>query len=265
MQHLPGGTNRTAIASSTAERTVEEHPVTSGSTVPTRGPAPQLPTLQVINTLRVPIEYQVSQFGPSGVKIVDVFLTQDDGRTWVKYGSTESTDAGPVPDAQPDPVTLTRTLTVELPKEGLYGFYLLPKSGAGLSKAEPSSGTLPQIRVEVDLTPPTAELYAPQPDPAKRDSLVLSWMAHDRNLTAHPIRIEWADRKDGRWEVIGDKDLTNTGRFTWQVPKGLPPKVFLRLTVRDSGGNVSVAETPEPVLVDLNEPIIKEVRIGVPR
>src|SRR5207244_4128834 len=38
--------------------------------------------LQVINTKRVTMEYEVSKVGPSGVGSVDVYLTRDDGLTW---------------------------------------------------------------------------------------------------------------------------------------------------------------------------------------
>lgn len=265
VQHVPGGFTRERIADTSGTRPADDSPVTSGPPATRGGPAPPLPTLQVINTLKVPIEYEVTQFGPSGVKMVDLYLTQDNGQTWVLYGSTDSVDQAPPPDSAPAaPATLKRTLAVDLLKEGVYGFFLLPKSGAGLSKSPPQPGTLPQLRVEVDLTPPTAEMYRPEADPAKRDNLVLSWKAHDRNLTARPIKMEWAERKDGHWEVIGEGELTNTGRFNWQVPKGLPPRVFLRLTVRDSGGNVSVAETPEPILVDLVEPVLNNIKVAIP-
>ena len=38
------------------------------------------------------------------------------------------------------------------------------------------------------------------------------------------------------------------------MPTNVPPKVYLRLTVRDAAGNAAVAETKDPVLVDLSVP-----------
>ena len=37
-------------------------------------------------------------------------------------------------------------------------------------------------------------------------------------------------------------------------PDNLPMQVFLRLSVKDKAGNLSVAETPKAILVDLVEP-----------
>ena len=41
----------------------------------------------------------------------------------------------------------------------------------------------------------------------------------------------------------------------------MPPKVYLRLTVRDLANNVAVAETAEPILIDLNEPEVIPISI----
>src|SRR5258708_5395699 len=118
------------------------------------------------------------------------------------------------------------------------------------------------MRLEVDTTPPVAKLFAPEPDATQRDSLVISWNATDRNVTQNPITIEWTERKGGTWEVIGKPEMPNTGRYTWQVPRNIPSRVFLRLTVRDTAGNVGIAETNEPVLVDLNEPVVEKLTIS---
>jgi hypothetical protein len=45
------------------------------------------------------------------------------------------------------------------------------------------------------------------------------------------------------------------------VPEDTPPKVYLRLSVRDTAGNVAVAQTPQPVLIDLTEPEVGNVRL----
>ena len=122
-----------------------------------------------------------------------------------------------------------------------------------MGKRGPVSGDLPEMRVEVDLTPPVAQLYAPEPDPHQRNALSLSWNATDKNLTSSPISLHWAERRDGEWHEIASNQ-PNTGRYTWFLPPNLPFRVYMRLTVRDLAGNVSTAETTEPVLVDLSEP-----------
>jgi len=187
---------------------------------------------------QISIDYQVDKVGPSGIGKVDLWMTQDDGRTWRWLAD------------DPD---LTPPITVDLPGEGVYGFRIVVQSKAGLGKRGPVSGDPPEMRVEIDLTPPVAQLYAPEPDSHQRNALTITWNATDKNLTSTPVSLQWAERKDSEWHEIAS-NLPNTGRFTWMLPPNLPFRVFMRLIVRDSAGNVSMAETSEPVLVDLSEP-----------
>lgn len=200
-----------------------------------RGP---LPPVHIVNNPQITLDYEVAKVGPSGVGHVELWMTQDDGRTWRRYA--EDTDHKP-------------PMTVDLPGEGVYGFCIVVQSKAGLGKRAPLAGDPPEMRVEVDTTAPTARLYAPEPDPKRPNALQISWTATDRNLVGNAITLQWAEKPNGTWETIGS-DLPNTGHYTWQLPANLPYRVYLRLIVRDSAGNVCIAETPEPVLVDLNEP-----------
>ena len=135
----------------------------------------------------------------------------------------------------------------------MYGFILIVKSRAGLGKPAPRPGDVPEIRVEVDTTPPDAKLYAPTPDPVSADALLLRWTATDKNLPLNPITLEWSEKRDGPWMPI-ISDHPNTGQHKWQVPPGLPVQVFMRLRVKDLASNESTAVTQEPQLVDLSVP-----------
>lgn len=230
---------------------------------PPRGPAPPA---QMVNSNRVTLDYEVARFGPSGVGSVDLYVTRDEGRTWQRIGGEANLGAAGPADLQ-GTGPMRRSLTVDLPEDGVYGFHLVVRSGAGLGKPPPQNGDPPQMRVEVDRTAPEARLYAPEPDPRRRDSLILRWTATDRNLTANPVTLQSARQQGGPWENIGPAELPNTGQFVWQVPPtGIPPRVYLRLTVRDTAGNNGVAETTEPVLVDLTEPEVRLIGVaGSPR
>lgn len=217
----------------------------SENTTPAAAPAPYTPTrhgplppVHIVNNPQVTLDYEVAKVGPSGVGRVELWMTQDDGRTWRRYA--EDTDLKP-------------PITVDLPGEGVYGFCIVVQSKAGLGKRAPLAGDPPEMRIEVDTTAPTARLYAPEPDAKRPNSLQISWTATDRNLVGNSITLQWAEKANGTWETIG-ADLPNTGHHTWQLPQNLPYRVYLRLIARDSAGNVCIAETPEPVLVDLNEP-----------
>src|SRR5581483_7987040 len=104
-----------------------------------------------------------------------------------------------------------RPWVVPLEQEGVYGFVLVAKNRLGLGKAPPRDGDVPEMRVELDTTPPVARLFAPQPDPSRPDALLLTWEARDKNPGDKPINLEWAEKPEGPWQPIG-LDLANTGR-----------------------------------------------------
>jgi hypothetical protein len=216
---------------------------------PTRGP---LPNLQIVNKHQVKLGFNVGKFGPSGLGAVDVYVTTDEGASW------EKSTADPMVSLPVSPTgngAVRGTVTVTMAKEGVrYGFYLVVKSRAGLGKPSPRAGDAPHVRIEVDTTQPDAQLMAPQPAPGQGNSLVLTWKAEDRNLAANPVSLEWSATVNGPWTFIGDAQLPNTGRYVWKVTDQVPPKVFLKLTVRDMAGNVAVAQTNEAVLIDLTVP-----------
>jgi hypothetical protein len=238
-------------------------PITTANSSPTP-PAPsrgQLPPLQIVNKRQVKLGFDVARFGPSGLSTVDIYVTQDEGATWVQSKDDPAVSL-PVSPEVSNQAPVKGTVTVQLPADGkVYGFYLVVKSRAGLGKPPPMPGAVPHVRLECDTTQPSAELYRPDPDPARGTSLVLSWKAEDRNLSQNPISMEWSANATGPWEFIGGPELPNTGRYTWQVPPKIPPKVYLKLTVRDTAGNVAVAQTPEPVLIDLTVPEVGGVMV----
>ena len=225
------------------------------SPMPTRG---ALPSLQIVNKKSLKVGFDVSKVGPSGLGSVDVYETTDEGATWNK-STVDSAASLPVSPETRGVGTQRGTVTVQMPQESvIYGFYLVVKSRAGLGKPGPKSGDAPHLRIEVDATEPEAKMFQPQPDSSHPNALILTWEAKDRNLATTPISLEWSEL--GRdWHSIGDTMLPNTGRFTWQVPANIPPTVHLRLTVRDTAGNVAVAATSAPVLIDLTEPEVSNV------
>jgi hypothetical protein len=216
------------------------------------------PPVQIVNKRQVRLEFEVAKFGPSGLGSVEVYVTADDGQSWEKT-PVDPNATLPLTGEARGGAPVRGSVLVPLNREGVvHGFYVVVKNRAGLGKPAPQRGDTPQIRVEVDTTPPEAKLFSPQPDPTKRDTLVLSWEAFDRNLAVNPISLEWAPKKEGPWSHIGAEMLPNSGKYAWEVPPNIPPNVYLRLTVRDTAGNVSVAQTNDPVLIDFSEP---EVRV----
>ena len=226
----------------------------------TLAPAPETQKIQTINYMRFDLAYKVEQTGPSGVKHVDLWVTRDDGRTWTNWSQHDGREL-PIRvqlDGKPNSVP-----------EGLYGFRLVPMSGAGLSEPTPIAGEAPDMRVVVDLTPPNVTVFEPISDPAQREVLLLQWKATDKNFADDPISIEWSERATGPWQSViasdgivrvnalesaGPRRIANDGQYRWRVPTGLPPKVYLKVSARDAAGNVTEVITPNPITVDLNRP-----------
>jgi hypothetical protein len=57
--------------------------------------------------------------------------------------------------------------------------------------------------------------------------------------------------------------LPNTGSYSWRVPTGMPPRVYLKVTARDAAGNTTEQVTQQPLLIDLMKPRAKITGIGV--
>ncbi len=208
--------------------------------------------VQIVKARQVRIDFAVGKVGPSGLGNADVYVSFDKGASWKPM-------QGEVPVSLPQNADLrgaevSGSVGVQLPSEGIvYGFIVAVKSKAGLAPPPPKPGDPPQALVEWDNTPPKGKLFKPLPDPTQPNTLLLGWAVEDRNLGDKPITLEWAELKDGPWTPIGE-GLANTGQFAWRLPERLPPRVHLRLTMRDLAGNVSYAQTDKPELIDLSVP-----------
>ena len=213
------------------------------------------------------LNYQVEQCGSSGISRVDLWVTHDDGRSWVWWSQH---------DGRESPVKVNLGTTSNQHQEGLYGFRLVPVSGAGLSDATPTAGDAPDMRIIVDITAPAVKIFPAVADPNDPNALMLQWEAMDKNFGDDPITIEWCETATGPWRpvataVVSDspsglgiltKRLSNTGKYSWHVPNGLPPRVYLKVTAKDAAGNTTEQVTREPILIDLTKPRAKITGIG---
>ena len=239
----------------------------SGSTHTPTGPVIEASRAQVINALRFDLNYQVEQRGPSGISRVDLWVTRDDGKTWVWWSQHEGREAA---------IKVNLGTTSNSQPEGLYGFRLVPVSGAGLSDSTPIAGDAPDMRVIVDVAAPVVKIFPAIADPNDPQALLLQWEATDKNFGDEPITLEWCEGATGPWRPVATslttdapngvgvmtKRLPNTGRYSWHVPTGLPPRVYLKVTAKDAAGNITEQVTREPILIDLMKPRAKITSIG---
>lgn len=202
-------------------------------------PGPGDPGVRVVGSKRVSLNYEIKDKGPSGVKVVELWYTTD-GRTWLKYATSQK---------NPEP-----PFVVDVQEEGLYGFTLVVKSGAGLGGSPPQVGDPPQVWVEVDVTKPMVRMGPVEvgrgPDTGR---LTITWEAADKNLVAEPISLHYAQNPDGPWTEIAPK-LANSRSYIWQMPADVPYSFYVKVEAVDRAGNIGVAQTPTAVNVDLHQP-----------
>lgn len=214
-----------------------ERPAPAGAAPgPAADPAP--PPILVASP-KFGLQYAVEDAGPNGPAAVELFVTSDDGKTWTSRGED--------PDR-------TSPFAVDLGGEGRYGLKLVAKSAANQGDKPPVAGEAPQTVVEVDSTGPVVTLEPPK---LAGNRLIITWQATDAHPTSRPVIISIrADAPNARWQIITPTPVDNTGQYSWLISTKCPPKIHVRVDVRDALGNLGFAETTEtgPVIVDRSKP-----------
>lgn len=196
---------------------------------------------------RFPMLYKVDDAGPNGPATVELWVTQDGGRTWFRRGE-DPDRASPFP--------------VDLGGGGTFGLRLVARAASGLGDHPPAPGDPPFLWVEVDSTPPLLQLYPPVVGrgPANLGKVAILWRSSDVHLGNTPVTLSWrpidAQGTEGTWHPITEPPIENTGKYIWSVPESVSPRFHVRIDVVDTVGNRSSAETSQgpPVLVDRTRP-----------
>jgi len=185
--------------------------------------------------------------GPSGVAKVDIWVTQDGGRSW-RFLCQDSERRG--------------LAEVDLPGEGTYGLALEPTNGQGLSALRPSPGSLPDCWIEVDTTGPVAQLLdARTVNADEGGTLLINWTAQDKNLGPEPIALYYACQRQGPWQPIA-KNVANHGSYRWRIPQELGAELYLRMDVTDRAGNLTQCKTAQAITMDLTRPKATVIRVS---
>ncbi|RMG35389.1 MAG: hypothetical protein D6725_12660 [Planctomycetota bacterium] len=204
---------------------------------------------RAVNTREFDIAYRIEDVGPSGVGKVELFITQDNGRKWWKYGE------------DPD---LRSPFNVRVPADGVYGFAIRVSSGVGIADPPPQPGEPPELVIVVDQTPPLVQLLPiRQGTQEGTNTLIIQWRAADDHFDDHPIALSFAPSPQGPWQPVTGW-LPNTGRYVWAVPNNVPAQLYLRITARDIAGNLSSVVSGQPVIVDLSKPTARIVDVAPP-
>lgn len=205
------------------------------------GPA----TGMVINNRIFDIEYAVESVGPSGVGAVELFVTEDNGQQWFRYGS----------DAD-----LQSPFQVDSRGEGTFGFAVRVRNGLGFSDPPPQPGDRPSIVVVVDQTPPAVNFGQPKVVFDRRGRVQIPWQITDASPGKTLVRLEYALSASGPWTPVFDWQ-PDTGGHDMVLQPGMPNVLFFRLLARDAAGNISTAQSQRPVLVDQQRPTARLLRV----
>ena len=191
---------------------------------------------------RFKLQYAIDDAGPDGPAVVELWMTQDGGRNWIRRA--EDTDR-------------VSPFEVDLGGEGTFGLSLVARSASGLGDQPPAPGDPPQTWVEVDTTPPSVQLYPPQIGTGPHAGKVaITWRASDLHLAPRSVSLFWRpDQAGSIWQPIIDGQ-ENMGQYIWTVPPSFPPKFHIRVEAVDTVGHRGGAETADsaPVIVDRSRP-----------
>jgi hypothetical protein len=191
---------------------------------------------------RFKLQYAVDDPGPNGPATLELWITQDGGRTWIRRGD------------DPDRVS---PIDVDLGGEGTFGLCLVARSASGLGDQPPAPGEPPQSWVEVDSTSPIVQLQPPQVGTGVNSGKVaIAWRASDLHLAPKSVSILWRpDQPGAGWQPLADGQ-ENVGTFVWIVPANVPPRFHLKVEAVDTLGHHGTAETTDmgPVMVDRSRP-----------
>ncbi|WP_437187050.1 Ig-like domain repeat protein [Planctomicrobium sp. SH668] len=195
--------------------------------------------VHLVNSNTFRIGYSLDGIGPSGVKQVDLFITEDNGAQWYHYGQDSD---------RTSPVEIT------VPRDGEYGLSFRVTNGLGKVGIPPQPNEFPEVRVIVDRTAPVGVLHPLQPgDDPSLNNVRISWEAKDPDLVDQPISLYFSYAATGPWELI-KSDLPNTQFHDWSIPQNVDQPFYVRMDIRDRAGNSTRVYTAEPFVVDQSVP-----------
>jgi hypothetical protein len=196
----------------------------------------------LVDSPRFKLQYAVDDAGPNGPATVELWITQDGGRTWIRRGDD--------PDR-------TSPIDVDLGGEGTYGICLVARSAAGLGDQPPAPGDPPQSWVEVDASAPAVQLDPVQVGTgANSGKIAITWWATDLHFAPRSVSLFWRpDQPGASWQPLAEGQ-ENTGRYIWPVPPTVPARFHVRVEAADSVGHRGFAESTEsgPIIVDRSRP-----------
>jgi hypothetical protein len=193
---------------------------------------------QVLKTPVAMIDYRLDKVGPSGVGKVEVWAKDENATAWQRL-TVDASHKNPI--------------EVHLPHDGLFGIRLVVGNGNGTGGNPPQPQDQPSFWIEVDSTPPCAQLQPFGPIANGTTTIDIHWTASDKNLGGEPINLYYSTKQFGPWQPIA-RNLPNNGQYHWTFPRDLGTQCYVRLEVTDEAGNITTSESACPLALDQGEP-----------
>ena len=216
-----------------------------------------LPRAQIeyVHTLSFTVEGKLSKVTRSGVKAFHLWV--NDGRTGWKKGVVHPAKVDPNDPAPAFEIPYTA------PKDGLYGFIIIPENNAGGKQEDPRPNDPAQILVEADTEKPFVKVLNVKVSPGglAGPRVEIEWKAEDKNLLTDPITLEYAESPAGPWQPISKDRLANANRYVWEVDDPKLWKFNVRARATDLAGNSSEHLYEKEVIIDLEKPSAEPVKV----
>lgn len=194
------------------------------------------------------VEIPIDRSKLAGKKTLELWYTLDAGKTWTNHGDVDVSKPG---------------AAFLAPRDGRYGFMLIPVGADGKRDLIPTPGDAPEKTVVVDTIPPVVEVLSPNGGEVlgSARSTVIQWAAADANIDpVKGITIEASTGKD-TWIPVA-QNVPNTGKYHWDIPPALSSMTCrIRVTARDLAGNLASDTSDGDFIVDGLPP---ELRITGP-
>ncbi|MEZ6135966.1 MAG: hypothetical protein R3C53_13775 [Pirellulaceae bacterium] len=178
------------------------------------------------------LDYSVEALGGTALADVELWGTEDGGRTWNMWGSD--------PDRQ-------TPFDVQVGNDGLFGFRMVIVGANGVVSNRPKDGDSSDVWINIDTETPTAKITRAVYGEGPEDGLlVIDYTCNDSHLVDRPITLSFSERLDGPWTTIAT-GLKDTGIYLWKADPNLPDRIYLKLEVVDKAGNIGAHRLDLPI------------------
>ncbi len=178
------------------------------------------------------LDYSVEALGGNALSEVELWGTEDNGRTWEKWG------------ADPDRVS---PFDVKVGNDGLFGFRMVLVSAGGTVLGHPKPGEDADAWIRVDTEAPVCKITrAIYGVGSEAGMLVIDYTCTDADLADESLSLSWSPSPEGPW-TLAASNMKNTGLYLWKAEAALPSRVYLKLEAVDKSGNTGVHRLELPI------------------